>query len=242
MKEFFRRYSPFLALLGITAFLFGVLPVGQTLWSRVLGVSGSVHTRGWKGCPPHFWKQKDHFADWPSPYKPSDLFGTAFDETRSDSGLTLSQALDLEGGGSKDLVREAVAALLNASNDNIEYAFSKDQVLSMLRDALASGDPALVDTTSARFAAANNAGCPLQDRELTETATPTRSATPTATATETALPTVAETATPTTTEAMQPTETPLPMPTDTIEPLSPTPTYTLGPAATETSVPTTEGG
>lgn len=118
-----------------------------------------------QGCTPGYWKQPQHFDSWVD-FSPDDLFDTVFgvDVTLRGNGRetfddpTLLQALDANGGGVNALARHAVAALLNASNPDVQYALSVDEVIAMTQDAIASED---FETTKDIFATNNEAGCPL---------------------------------------------------------------------------------
>ncbi len=57
--------------------------------------------------------------------------------------LTLSNALTQGGGGLNALMRQAVAALLNAENSDVDYPLTSAQVIDMVNDAVASGDAAI---------------------------------------------------------------------------------------------------
>jgi hypothetical protein len=93
---------------------------------------------GGEGCTPGYWKQKHHFDSWAG-YSPSDDFETVFGVNAS-FDETLLGALQQGGGGEKALGRHAVAALLNAANSNVSYAFTEAQVISLVQNAYATGD------------------------------------------------------------------------------------------------------
>src|SRR5215217_2888062 len=123
---------------------------------------------GKEGCTPGYWKQPQHFDSWVG-YTPSQSFETVFnvDVTLRGEGQTtyatptLLQALGANGGGVNALARHAVAALLNASNPDVEYAYTTAEVIALVHNAIASGDPAQIAEVQALLAAANEAGCPL---------------------------------------------------------------------------------
>ena len=71
---------------------------------------------------------------------------------------TLLDALNAKGGGVNALARHAVAALLNASNPDVDSDFTTAQVIALVQDAIASGD---FETAHQLLAAANEQGCPL---------------------------------------------------------------------------------
>lgn len=118
-----------------------------------------------EGCTPGYWKQEQHFDSWVG-YAPGDSFETVFgvNVTLRGNGRTtfdtptLLQALDANGGGVNALARHAVAALLNASNPDVDYPFTEAEIIAMVQDAVASGD---FDTAHNLLAEANELGCPL---------------------------------------------------------------------------------
>src|SRR5438093_321792 len=77
---------------------------------------------GGEGLTPGFWKQTQHFSDWVG-YTQSQNYNTVFG-VNDDPTLTLLGALQRGGGGMNALGRQAVAALLNASNPNINYFYT----------------------------------------------------------------------------------------------------------------------
>lgn len=58
--------------------------------------------------------------------------------------ITLIQALNLGGGGEAALARQAVAAVLNARDEDVTYAFTEDQIKEWVTEAL-SGQPVDLD-------------------------------------------------------------------------------------------------
>ncbi len=128
-----------------------VLPGGPTLtgeaW-KLDSVRVRVHyTLGdYEGLSHGYWK--NHTEDWPpTGYSPSQTLGSVFAQSSS-YGLgsyTLLQALDFKGGNTltekaQILLRNAVAALLNAAHPGINYPLTVAQVIAQVNTALASGD------------------------------------------------------------------------------------------------------
>jgi hypothetical protein len=180
-----------------------MIPMGKTLWYRMLGISGSItilevtptstERAGDEGCSPGFWKQEHHFHYWPEPYMPDTTLG--FFATPGDSSpLTLLQALDLGGGGLNALWRQTVAALLNAAHLEIDFPFETEDVLSLLQDALSTG---AYEPLKDLFEQANEGTCPLGEPE--DSPDPTTTPTPDAESQE--LPGQEESPTPTPTTA-----------------------------------------
>ena len=118
------------------------------------------------GCTPGFWK--NHTSLWPSPYTPSTTVGSVFSGASAFPALasaTLSQALDFGGGSgvegaARTLLREAVAALLNAAAVS-GYPFTTTQVIDQTNAALGSNNRSTILTQASAFGAANSLGCPL---------------------------------------------------------------------------------
>lgn len=109
---------------------------------------------GGEGCTPGFWRQPHHFRHWVG-YAPGDSYAAVFGVNRAG---TLHQNVTANGGGANALARHSVAALLNASSPNVDYALTVAQVIQVVQDAYATG----------RFEAAkdylegfNERGCPL---------------------------------------------------------------------------------
>lgn len=113
-------------------------------------------TTGGEGCTPGYWKQRQHFGSWTSPYSPNKKFSTVF--SNAFPGKTLLQVLGQGGGGLNALGRHTVAALLNAASAGVEYDLTVAQVIADFNEAYANGDyEDLKDT----FADLNEQGCPL---------------------------------------------------------------------------------
>ena len=58
---------------------------------------------------------------------------------------TLAQALDATGEGLNKVVRESVAALLNAAHPQVNYQFTVSEVISMTQQAIADQDYTVAD-------------------------------------------------------------------------------------------------
>lgn len=111
---------------------------------------------GGEGCTPGYWKQPQHFGNWPAPYTPSTQFSAVFENAFP--GMTLLQVVSLGGGGLNALGRAAVAALLNAQSGDVDYGMTAAEVIAAFNAVFPGGD---YDTLKNQFDAANNAGCPL---------------------------------------------------------------------------------
>jgi hypothetical protein len=111
---------------------------------------------GDEGCTPGYWKQAHHFDSWTAPYTPTTLFSAVFENAFP--GMTLDEVLGQGGGGLKALGRHTVAALLNAASSGVEYPLTTAQVISGFNAVFPGGD---YETLHLRWAAFNEAGCPL---------------------------------------------------------------------------------
>ena len=93
---------------------------------------------GDEGCTPGFWK--NHTEDW-DVYVPGQTVMSVFSEAPdSVANLTLLKGLKNGGGQEEALTRHAIAALLGAANDEVDYPLTVQQVIDMVNAAFASGD------------------------------------------------------------------------------------------------------
>jgi hypothetical protein len=97
----------------------------------------------YEGKTPGFWK--NHPQAWTSPYTPSRSVSSVFSGATAYGlgGDSLMTALSYAGGGSdtgaaRILLRQAVAAVLNAAHPQIDYPLSVDSIVSQVNAALAS--------------------------------------------------------------------------------------------------------
>ena len=111
---------------------------------------------GNQGCTPGYWKQEQHFDSWPAPYTPTTLFSAVFEDAFP--GMTLDQVVGQGGGGLNALGRHTVAALLNAQSSGVTYPISAADVISGFNAVFPGGN---YETLHLRWAAFNEAGCPL---------------------------------------------------------------------------------
>lgn len=112
---------------------------------------------GGEGCTPGYWKQSQHFDSYTAPYAPTTLFVDAFG-VDAFPGKTLLAVLSQGGGGLKALGRHAVAALLNAASDGVDYDRSTAEVISSFQSAYDSGSYTFLKNVFESF---NQQGCPL---------------------------------------------------------------------------------
>jgi len=126
---------------------------------------------GGQGCTPGYWRQTQHFDSWVN-FAPNDLFSNVFGRVitvRTSPGggrplrvvgPTLLEAVWTagDGAGVGALARHAVAALLNAANPDVNYAFSQSEIITKVQDAIDTG---MFEATKNELAAENERGCPI---------------------------------------------------------------------------------
>jgi len=95
-----------------------------------------------EGCTPGFWKQQ-HVYSWVT-YKPEDSYEAVFGVAVPGGAPTLLEALGDGGGDIDALLRHSTAALLNASNPDVDYAYTVANIIAMVQDAFATGDYEIV--------------------------------------------------------------------------------------------------
>ncbi|MHB1455239.1 MAG: DUF7507 domain-containing protein [Saccharofermentanales bacterium] len=125
--------------------------------------SCEVIIEDYEGLTPGFWK--NHPDLWVD-YDPDDLVGDVFDIPAALSALaddTLMEALNYKGGSgaigaARNLLRQAVAALLNASHPDVNYAMTEAEIIDAVNDALASMDREIMDMLKDQLDMYNNAG------------------------------------------------------------------------------------
>ncbi|MHB1483330.1 MAG: DUF7507 domain-containing protein [Saccharofermentanales bacterium] len=117
----------------------------------------------YEGLTPGFWK--NHPDLWVD-YDPEDLVGDVFDIPAALNELaddTLMEALNYKGGSgaigaARNLLRQAVAALLNASHPDVDYAMTEAEIIDAVNDALASLDRDIMNMLKDQLDMYNNAG------------------------------------------------------------------------------------
>ncbi|MHC4459092.1 MAG: hypothetical protein ACYS0I_18785, partial [Planctomycetota bacterium] len=131
-----------------------------------------------QGCTPGFWKNHPDcwHACWPRTGgdPEDDLVGTVFAAPGNLNGKggpdTLMDALEYKGGkgvegASRILLRQAVAALLNACDPDISYfipnAIGPGGVIETVNAALATGDRTQILDLADMLDEYNNKGCPI---------------------------------------------------------------------------------
>jgi hypothetical protein len=164
-----------LALAGSPAGSVAVADGTTTSSSSSTSTSTSVSTTtstttppGEEGCTPGFWMQPQHLDAWVT-YTPGQTLGSVFTLTGDFAGLagvTLLEALSFEGGptitdAAEVLLRQAVAALLNAASPDVDYPLTEAEIIAQVNAALASGDRETILALAEQLDTFNNLFCPL---------------------------------------------------------------------------------
>jgi protocatechuate 3,4-dioxygenase beta subunit len=119
-----------------------------------------------EGLTPGFWKTHSEYGPAPhegwqdTGYSPIQTFESIFgvNVTVGNGNPTLLEALGMNGGGESALLRHAAAALLNAANPYVDYAYSVSEVIAMTQAAFAASD---FEATKNLFATQNELGADL---------------------------------------------------------------------------------
>ena len=110
-----------------------------------------------QGCTPGFFKNiRKHLDEWVG-YSPRDNFNAVFG-VRAFDRKNLYWVLRKGGGGKYALGRHAVAALLSAANPDVDYLYTEEEVIEMVREAFRTGD---FETIKDLLKEQNEKGCPL---------------------------------------------------------------------------------
>lgn len=131
-------------------------------------VAGFCMALASEGCTPGYWK--NHADSWlATGYSPGQSVESVFAQAAAYPEIgsaTLLEALDFGGGSGVDgaarsLLRDGVAALLNAAHSGVGYPMTEAEITSSVDASLASGDTGTMAVLEAQLDAANNLGCPL---------------------------------------------------------------------------------
>jgi hypothetical protein len=125
---------------------------------------------GDQGCTPGYWKAnvKKGAGEWTQAgLAPTHTVGTVF-AAPGYNGYTLLQALEFGGGpgvsgATQNLLRAAVAAVLNASNSDVAYPRTRAAIVTAVNAAIASGNRNTMLALAGELDADNNLGCPLNN-------------------------------------------------------------------------------
>jgi hypothetical protein len=121
---------------------------------------------GDEGCSAGFFK--NHPNAFPSPYAAQTSLSSVFTclSNTALGNMTLRQALSFKGGKGVEgaqqiLLRQAVAALLNAASQDVDYPLTIQQVITQVCTAIASNDRQIILELSSQLDEFNNLGCPI---------------------------------------------------------------------------------
>ena len=129
---------------------------------------GEEETTGAEGCSHGYWK--NHLGSWsPTGYSPGDSVESVFSSASSLPAIgsaSLLEALQFGGGpgvegAARNLLRQAVGALLNAAHPDVEFPRSGGEVIDMVNSALDSADRQTILSVKDDLDFDNNLGCPL---------------------------------------------------------------------------------
>ena len=118
------------------------------------------------GCTPGFWKNTEV---WCGDYTKGMNFFEVFEintfsiKLREFNQVNLQDALENRGGGFSKLARHATAALLNSCNNGVNYPYTEAEIKMAVQQAFESGDKSEATALGDMFAAANEAGCPIDN-------------------------------------------------------------------------------
>ena len=120
-----------------------------------------------EGCSLGYWK--NHLDAWPpTGYSPDQSVESVFSEAAAYPALaaaTLHEGLKLKGGPTVEaaaglLLKQAIAALLNAAHPDISYPRSENALIANVNAALATGDRQTILSFKDNLDTDNNLGCP----------------------------------------------------------------------------------
>ena len=129
---------------------------------------GIVETPGLLSCSHGYWK--NHLGQWAdTPYTPAELIGDVFASATAYPSIadsTLLEGLEFPGGPGTDgairiLMRQAIAALLNAAHPDVSAPYTVSEIIDMVNAAIDTGDRQTILALSDDLDQANNLGCPL---------------------------------------------------------------------------------
>jgi len=129
---------------------------------------GQPEPEPYEGLSHGYWK--NHLNAWVG-YNTTDKIRDVFVNTTLSpysniGGLTLLQALNYKGGKTIQdaagiLLRQAVAALLNAAHPNINYPMTEEEIITAVNDALATQNRAVILNLAEELDGYNNLGATL---------------------------------------------------------------------------------
>lgn len=120
------------------------------------------------GCPVTLWHAQTDL--WSSTglaptqrvgnvFQPANAYGKAGDATLR-TALRFQDQVGLLGAA-KTLVKQGVGALLNATHGDLEFPYTRGEIINQVGEALRSRDEARIRAFAAELKTANEVGCPL---------------------------------------------------------------------------------
>ena len=152
----------------ITA-IFGIAVMAAVLFGG-LAFSQSAAGGGGEGCTPGYWKanadfKKDPANAWTTELPDDTLNDAGFMPQSIDLSTTLLETLKLDGGEGdgmeRNLLKQCVAAKLNAENTNVGYPISVEDVISMCNAVMATEDKDTMENFKDQLDDFNNTFCPI---------------------------------------------------------------------------------
>jgi Prealbumin-like fold domain len=143
----------------------GTIAAGQEKTCTVTNDDVAAPPVGNEGCSHGYWM--NHQAAWsPTGYASSQTVGSVFSGSEPLASSTLLDALKFKGGSTvteakQILLRQAVAALLNAQHPGVSYPRTTAQVIAAVNAALASNNRTTILDLASALDADNNLDCPL---------------------------------------------------------------------------------
>ncbi|MES2719002.1 MAG: SdrD B-like domain-containing protein [Pseudomonadota bacterium] len=144
--------------------------IGIDLEKLVRGEYLVQNSGGGEGLTPGFWKNHSSYgpaplSGWPETgLSPDASYESIFGVNVPNTNPTLLQALGMGGGEMDALLRHSTAALLNASNPYVDYAYTRAQIITMVQSAFSTGK---YNATKDLFAAQNELGADLNTPSTT---------------------------------------------------------------------------
>lgn len=123
-----------------------------------------------QGCDASFWASTDHFPAWEE-YAPDQSVGSLFGHAGTYADMSLVDVLGTQASGEdarRILLREAVAATLNAANDALAYPYARydtgvnglPPIVPTTNRLLTSGTDAEILEFTGGLSGMNDLGCP----------------------------------------------------------------------------------
>lgn len=123
---------------------------------------------GDQGCTPGYWKAnvKKGASEWT--LSPAQSVTSVFAAGAAYDGTSLLEALEFGGGAgvsgaTQNLLRAAVAAVLNAGSPGVAYPQSAASIIAAVNAAILSGDRSTILALASSLDADNNLGCSLDN-------------------------------------------------------------------------------